>query len=84
MADIFDPGLCDHAEWNDGMPESDRQFCANCQPTYPPVQLCPICGCAGEFVGARCGPLALDAECTSCGWFYTTTARKAVLAALSR
>ncbi len=53
-------------------------------PTYPPVQLCPICGEPGKLVGLK-HSLALDAQCTDpkCGFFYTTTARRAILAALT-
>jgi hypothetical protein len=47
-----------------------------------PVQHCPICDAPGVRLPRRAS-LALDAECTSCGWFYTSTAHRAVLLALT-
>ncbi len=32
---IWDPGLCTHPQWNDGMPESEHWTCRNCWPTMP-------------------------------------------------
>lgn len=54
----------------------------NQKTNYPPVQLCPVCNCPGELAGGK--SLATDARCTACGWYYTTTARRAVLQALTR
>jgi hypothetical protein len=69
------------------MPVDDDELAAD-RRVYPPVQICPICEAPGTFVGERrkiaFTSLALDAKCTRCGLFYTTTARKAVLAALTR
>jgi hypothetical protein len=31
VPEIFDPSKCAHPQWNDGMPESERQTCANCE-----------------------------------------------------
>jgi hypothetical protein len=47
-----------------------------------PVQHCPICRAPGQRLQAR-QPLPLDCQCTACGWYYTSTAHRAVLRALT-
>jgi hypothetical protein len=47
-----------------------------------PVQHCPICRAPGVRLQTR-QPLPLDAQCTACGWYYTSTAHRMVLRALT-
>lgn len=47
-----------------------------------PVQHCPICRQLGVRLQVR-QPLSLDAQCTACGWYYTSAAHRAVLRALT-
>lgn len=49
-----------------------------------PVQQCPTCKEPGRRLHTWRRGLPLDAECTSCGWYYTSAAHWAVLRALAK